>query len=160
MKILYYGTLLFVSAFFVHILVWRIRLPKKNHTTCLLNIFFGIFIMAMFILPLQRVSDYVQLFFLYFSWMLAYIVSYSAIEVDSPSLTIVLNIDKTGYGLSREELNKQLPDDLLVIPRLKDLLNDKMICLKENKYKLTRKGAFLISSVIFFRRLLNAEKGG
>jgi len=160
MNIFLFGILLFALAFLVHILVWKIHLPKGNQTVVLLSIFLGVFIIAMFIFPPQRLSDYIQLFFLYLSLMLAYIVTYSAIEVDSPSLTIVLNIDKTGCGLSLEELNKQLTDNFLVIPRIKDLLNDKMICLKDDKYRLTRKGAFLISPIIFFRRLLNAEKGG
>jgi hypothetical protein len=160
MNILLFGILLFALAFFVHILIWKIHLPKKNHTCFLLNIFFGLFIIGIFILPAQRLSDYIQAFLLYLSLMLAYIISYSAIEVDSPSLIIVLNIAGTGCGLSREELNKQLTDDLLVLPRLKDLLNDKMVFMEENKYKLTKKGVFLVKIFIFFRKILNAGKGG
>lgn len=163
MNILYYEAIIFIFAFFVHFLIWRISLPKKNHTLCLLNIFFGIFIASIFLkfVSLPKPADYWRLFLLHGSLTLAYIVTYSAIEVDSPSLVILLNIAKSSSGgLSKERLSGIMSNEMLVVPRITDLVDDKMVLIDKDKYKLSSKGVLLINVFIFFRELLKASKGG
>ncbi len=163
MNILYYEIIIFLFAFLAHLFIWRAGLPKKNHTLLLLNIFFGIFIASIFFkfVSLPGIADYWRLFFLHSSLTLAYIVTYSAIEVDSPSLVILLNIAKSpSGGLNKERLYGIMSNEILVIPRITDLVNDKMVFIENDKYKLSRKGEFLINSFIFFRKLLKAPKGG
>lgn len=173
MSVLFYGVMVFCLAFLMNFIVWKVHLPKKNHTVVLLEIFFGVFIASIFIFkkasdaifigitPPQSFSDYLQLFLLYSSLTLAYISSYSAVEVDSPSLTIILNIIKVAPdGLDKENLYSIMTNDLLVEPRIRDLINDKMIYRDKDRYKLTAKGVFLANIFIFFRKLLNAPKGG
>ncbi len=163
MNILYYETIIFFFAFLVHLLIWRSGLPKKNHTLLLLNIFFGIFIASIFlkVVLLPKPADYWRLFLLHSSLTLAYIATYSAIEVDSPSLVILLNIAQSSSGgLSKERLYAIMPNETIVVPRITDLVNDKMVFIDKDKYKLSPKGVFLISVFIFFRELLKAPKGG
>lgn len=163
MNILYYETIIFIFAFFIHCLVWRIRPPRKNHSVFLLNIFFGIFIASIFckVVLLPKTADYWRLFLLHSSLTLAYIVSYSAIEVDSPSLFILLNIAKgSSCGLSKESLYGIMSNEMLVVPRITDLVNDKMVFIDKDKYRLSPKGVFIISIFILFRELLKVPKGG
>jgi len=92
---------------------------------------------------------------------LAYITTYSGIEVYSPSLKIVIKIKETGsLGLNEEALDRILTDEILVKPRIQDLYKDKMIYLDKNRYKLTSKGVLLTRIFIFYRSLLNLGKGG
>lgn len=163
MKILLWGLIIFFLSFFLHLVIWKIHLPKKQ-TKALLQIFFGILIMS--ILILTRVSffkfwEYVHISLFFISLALAYVITYSAIEADSPSLVIIMNIIKTGQeGLDKGRLYEMMTDELLVIPRIRDLVNDKMVYLDKYKYKLTLKGLLFVSIFIYYRKLLNAEKGG
>ena len=173
MSALFYGISVFLSAFLIHFIIWKIKLPKKSQTTALLKIFFLVFMGSIFILinirsvpffgitPPQTLSDYLQFFLLYSSLTLAYIVSYSAVEADSPSLAMILNIAKVSPdGLNKKRLSEVMTDNVLVRPRVRDLVNSKMIYRDKDKYKLEPKGIFLVNIFIFFRRLLNLPKGG
>ncbi|MBF0472984.1 MAG: hypothetical protein HQK93_04535, partial [Nitrospirae bacterium] len=72
----------------------------------------------------------------------AYIITYSAIEADSPSLVMIIAIADAGInGLSVERFHEMMSNDLLVVPRLNDILRDKLAYKDENdKYILTKKG--------------------
>lgn len=173
MPILFYASVAFVLSFFIHLVIWKIHLPKTNHTVLLLGIFFlvlaviiAVAIAIKDLLPssiykLESLFDYLDLLTLYTSLTLAYIVTYSAIEVDSPSLVIVLHIAKSGpKGLDRLALSSIMNNDNLVLPRIKDLVDDKMAYLDNGIYRLTPKGIFWANIFIFFRRVLNVPMGG
>ena len=88
-------------------------------------------------------------------------ITYSALEADSPTLVMILIIAKTGsMGLKQESLNKLMTDEILVIPRVKDLLKDKMIVLNHEKYIITPKGVLFAKFFTTFRKILGAKKGG
>ena len=162
MIVLIYGLLSFIAAFLIHLIVWKISVLKKNQTVVLLEIFFAVSVLSVTaISAFGNLCEYFAYLFLYYSLALCYIVSYSAIEVDSPSLAMVLEIAKEGaLGLDKERFYSRMSDDLLVIPRIEDLANDGMISKEGDKYKLTAKGAFLADLFILWRALLNAGKGG
>ena len=173
MNKLVYIVFLFTLALIIHFIIWRLSLPKKNHTVSLLEIFFGVLIAGIFLsriyssvsflgvsLP-QGLSEYLLISFSYTALTLAYIVSYSAIEVDSPSLLMVLYISQSASrGLSKEKIEKIMTDDFLVKPRIDDLVKDKMLFFDKGLYKIASKGALLANIFIFYRKLLNAPKGG
>jgi len=172
-NILLYCLLIFFLGFLIQVAVWRARLPKKNHTIILLGIFFSAFFAVFFLVRInldttyfgkitgENFFQYLSLALFYGSLTLAYIASYSAVEVDSPSLSIILEVaEAKADGLEKRRLYSQMDNEHLVIPRLKDLVNDKMVYLDRDKYKLTRKGEFLIGIIVCFRKLLNAPKGG
>jgi len=163
MALLIFGSLLFFVAFLIHILIWKFRLPK-NHTNILLITFILTLVAGVVLLYNFKkfsIFEYLQLTFLFISLTLAYITTYSAIEVDSPSLRIVLKIAQCGFeGLDKEVLEMALTDDILVKPRIQDLYKDKMIRLEKDRYKLTAKGIFITRIFVFYRKLLNTGKGG
>lgn len=110
---------------------------------------------------LSTIFDYLDFLILYISLVLAYIATYSAIEVDSPSLAIILNIAKAGRGgLDRITVDNIMDDKSLVIPRIKDLVNDKMVYLDSDRYKLSPKGVLLVKVFALFRKILNLPMGG
>lgn len=173
MKVLFLGLFIFSLSFLFHLIIWKTHLPKKQ-VKALLQIFFITLILYLVVLSLfspflislslftpGSFTEYLHLILFFISLTLAYIVTYSAIEVDSPSLVIVMAIAKSGlYGLNKENLEALMTDDVLVKPRIKDLLNSKMIYLDANNYKLTKSGYLFIRPFIFYRRLLKAGKGG
>ncbi|MFH0731394.1 MAG: hypothetical protein V2A72_00540 [Candidatus Omnitrophota bacterium] len=160
MSVLIYGTILFLFSFGIHFLIWKVYLPRKNHTKVLLIIFFGVLSVGIWCFRKDPAFCF-QLVLFYSSLALAYIVSYSAIEVDSPSLIMILDIAKAyPLGLTKEEFYAGFSDELLVLPRLNDLVKDGMVVLDKGLYRPTPKGVLLADIFINFRRLLKAPKGG
>lgn len=161
MGILLYGLAAFILAFLIHVVIWKIRVPKANQTVVLLEVFLGVLIAAILVFHMA-LADLLGFMLLYGSLTLAYITSYSAVEVDSPSLTMVLNIAKEmPGGLPQEKFMSMMTNELLVMPRLNDLVLDGMVRLEKGKYQVTAKGRVLTEGILFFRKLLNTgEKGG
>lgn len=173
MQVLFWGIVLFWAAFVVHVLVWRIHLPYRQ-TKTLLQIFFitllaGLFILwkTQHILPIgmaapEGVSDYLHISLFVIALTLAYMITYSALEADSPSLVMVLSIARAGKdGLPTEQFRQQMTDEILVLPRIRDLLRDKLVCMEGDIYKLTPKGIWFARIFILYRHVLNIrQKGG
>ena len=159
MKTLLYAFLTFFIALSVHFVIWKVCLPKKNRPVVLVNIFFGVLLIGVAILG--NYLQYMDYIILYCSLAFAYILSYPAMEADSPSLAITYNIAKAAKaGLAKLELYKIMTDQTLVVARINDLLSDGLICIKSERYFLTSKGLFLARLFVGFRKLLNLPKGG
>lgn len=170
MKILIYSFFYFALAFIIHFVSWKIKLPKRQ-TKTLLVIFFSTLFIGFFItnfvseyyhfLDKCTITEYLHISLFFVALTLAYMITYSAIEVDSPSLVMIMTIANAGAnGLDKNEFERILNDDLLVKPRLKDIVTDKMAYLDGEKYKLTSKGILFARIFIIYRKLVNAPKGG
>ncbi|SVD09600.1 uncharacterized protein METZ01_LOCUS362454, partial [marine metagenome] len=82
-------------------------------------------------------------------------------EVDSPSLIMVLAIQKAGEnGLTKEEFEQSNTDDILTLPRINDLAHDKIAYLQGDKYRLTPKGFLLARIFNSYRKVLNLTAQG
>ena len=167
MNILLTGLSLITIAFFLHLLIWKIYLPQKQ-TKALLLIFFatlgsglGFIIYNPGVIAFESFWQYLHVAFFFISFTLCYIITYSALEADSPSLVIVNLIHAAGEnGLPDDELKSYLTDDVLVHPRIRDLYRDQLVFNKGGKIFLTPKGKWFVRIFIFYRWLLNAKKGG
>jgi hypothetical protein len=173
MRVLISGLSIFLLAFLLHAIIWKVHLPK-NQKRVLLRIFFGSLISYLVVLWLISLflrnagvsipmvwMEYFRLCVFFISLTLAYITTYSALEADSPSLAIVMSIAKARTrGLNINELYKTMDNDKLLKPRITDLLIDNLIYFKNNKYILTAKGKALVTIFIIYRGLLGAQKGG
>lgn len=159
MKVLFYASLTFLTALLLHLVIWKICLPKRNRPVVLVNIFFWVLVLGTIIL--KNYSGCLDYIVLYCSLAAAYIVSYPAIEADSPSLAITYNIAKVSKaGLANLELYEIMTDETLVVARVNDLLNDGLIHIKSERYFLAPQGLFLAGLFVWFRKLLNLPKGG
>jgi hypothetical protein len=173
MPILTCGLGLISIAFLIHLGVWKIRLPKRQ-TLALLWIFFGTFLLSIpffeFVLrgknlakPLlpQNIIDYAHVFLFFTSFTLAYLITYSALEVDSPSLLIIKLIADAGpTGVEEETLKAKLSDDMLILPRINDLTLDKMAKWQGTRLQITPKGKWFVKMIMAYRSLLKASPGG
>jgi hypothetical protein len=167
MNVLLTGLSLLTIAFFLHLLIWKIHLPKKQTKTLLL-----IFLMTLgsglgfiFFNPdvifFESPWQYLHAAIFFISFALSYIITYSALEADSPSLVMVNLIHTAGEnGLTDDELKSHLTDDILIHPRIRDLYRDQLIYDEKGKIFLTPKGKRFVKIFIFYRWLLNANKGG
>jgi hypothetical protein len=167
MNILLTGLILLTVAFFLHLLIWKIYLPKKQ-TKALLLIFFGTLASGLGfivynpgVITFESPWQYLHVALFFIAFTLSYIITYSAFEADSPSLVIVNLIHAAGEnGMPDDELKKYLTDDILVHPRILDLYRDQLIFDEKGKILLTPKGKRFVKVFIFHRWLLNAKKGG
>ena len=173
MAILAWGLSIFFTAIIIHVIVWR-AYPEVRSIGSLFRLFFCVLILAICFLKLAAsVSsnfnhiapggflDYLRICIFFISLTLAYIISYSAVEAESPTVLIIDKVMKKGAaGLSKDELGNSLKDEILIEPRIKDLVNDKMVCLAGNRYKLTLKGRLFVTIFISYRDFLNLPKGG
>jgi hypothetical protein len=173
MAVLFWGISIFTVSFVVHFLVWRLRLPKRQ-TKTLLQIFLGIFAASLILIwissnvaPLSSkyvindFSEYLHISLFYISLVLAYMITYSGIEVDSPSMVLILKVAEAGKeGIEWRTLIEAMNDDLMIKPRITDLITDKMAYIDGDKYKLTTKGFLMLNVILLYRKMLNAGKGG
>ena len=143
---------------------WRLHLPRRQ--TRALCVLFA-FITALLHIWLIR-SDFldswvyhIHLFTFECAYFVAYVITYSAIEADSPTLIIIRAIaSKKQWGLERSELSSLLGDDVLVYPRILDLLRDNLLMQLQERYTLTKKGRWFIGLFIWYRNLIKKPMGG
>lgn len=105
--------------------------------------------------------EYLHICLFFTSLTLAYMITYSALEADSPSLVMVMTISNAEpEGLDKKVFEQLMSDDILVMPRIKDLLIDHMVYMEGNVYRLTAKGALMATLFLFYRKLTNAPDDG
>ena len=174
MKVLCWGIFLWCLGFLLHVILWKIYLPRK-HTKALLQIFLGTVCLGLVIIfwsaqesgSIQRIApehlaEYLHIALLVISFTLAYIITYSALEADSPSLVMIMKIANAGVeGVGKTRFEQLMSDDLLILPRIRDLLRDNLVYQDGEKYKLTAKGVVFARIFIIYRRVLKVDhKGG
>lgn len=165
MKALAGGVLVFVAAVVVQAIVWRWRRPRGEYG----------WLVALYVAVLAAAAvaayatgifgggllPYANFTVLYLSLVAAYAVSYSAIQADSPTMTMLLEIDAAGRaGIEKRELLARLTDDALVAPRLDDLIGGDLAAVHAGRYVIRPRGAGIARTYIAFRKLMRMEKGG
>lgn len=174
MSVLFYGIGLFIIALMIHFFLWKAYLPK-NQTAVLLRIFLGTLVSGISILYKLKISffllgipapqegyEYLQICLFYISLVVAYVTTYTVLEVDSPSLVMIGNIADAGPdGLAKDTFEKKLNNEMLIIPRIRDLVTMGMVYYDDRVYKLKPKGIFIARIFIVYRKLLRqSQKGG
>lgn len=172
MNILAFSLSLTLLAFLIHLFVWRVRLPKSQ-TGALLGIFIIVMIAGTAFIIVRpdlirwslcasrNIPEMLQFILLFISISVCYIISYPAVEVDSPTLLIIKAVSEKGcLGLDKSELESRMKDDILVLPRINDMLQDGMIIREGEGYKLTRKGSAIARIFLFYRSIIGGAKGG
>lgn len=172
MQVIFWGTLFWVLSFAIQFIVWKLYLPKRQ-TRALLLIFFGVLVSgcaALWVKPGVSIwgvtapenwSVFSGIALYFTSFTLAYMITYSALEADSPSLVMVLKVADAGEaGLPKSNFHEHMNDALLVDPRLRDMVTDKMVVPDGDQYRLTTKGRNMAQLFIGYRNLLKLEKGG
>ena len=138
--------------------VWRVRLPHRQ-TRAILLIFGALSLLAAVFL---QSSVEIAYFTLLQAMLIAgYVITYSAVEVDSPSLVMIeMLADAPSKQLHFDEWAKVLSDDVLVHPRIADLVRDGHVSQSGDLLTLTPKGRSFISIFLKARAILGMPKGG
>jgi len=169
MKIAGLAFSLFLAAFLLHWIIWRIRIPRRQ-SAALLVILLGtlpVGLAAVILVPALQFFgplgfwEVLHVATFHVALSLAYIVAYTAIEGRSPSMALLVYVaDARGQGRTREELESALRGENPVAARVQAMLLDGMIVQAEGSYRLTAKGWAWARALGSFRRLLAMEKGG
>ncbi|MFZ4731114.1 MAG: hypothetical protein ACOYK7_01080 [Pirellulales bacterium] len=159
---------LFATAFLLHLLVWRIRLPGRQ-SAALLAIFTGCLVcwlLTAWFLPGNPTAprdgaETIHVALVHIALSLAYVVAYSAIEHRSPSMTLLLAVAGAGSrGLSRDQLRGLLVAALPVETRIEAMVREGMLVGGPEGYSLSPKGQAWEGVLGGWRRLLGLPRGG
>jgi hypothetical protein len=173
MSVLITGVSLFTIALAVHIAVWRYRRPRSSGQV-LIVLFVGVICVGAFLLGLGGMYGPPLALWLpgdLLSWIHAlvvalalaavYVMTYPAVEVESPTLIIIEAIAERGAaGLPLSTLQRRLDERILVAPRVQDLLDEKLAVLENGRYRPTAKGVALGRAFAAWRRVIRAGLGG
>lgn len=153
----------FALLLLAQMVVWRLRRGSGNYGT-LLALALGVLVagLAAFVgLGIGGGFDAWTATMLYGALVLAYTVTYSAVQADSPTMSVLFRIEASGdHGLSYDELASELDDAVLVIPRLEDLVAGGLAVRDGGRYTIAPAGALLARVYIVYRGILRMEKGG
>jgi hypothetical protein len=158
MNVLIAGGMALLLAWGAHVVLWKVRVPRRQ-TRTLLILFAGA---AFFMVLMRRLGalEAVYLLTMVGTVGFAYATFFTTVEADSPSLDILLRLDCDHGGVSEDELLSVLNDDVLVLARLDDLVRCGMVALRAGRFEATSSGRAFIAVFVNFRRLINAGKGG
>jgi hypothetical protein len=154
---------LFVSAFTLHLILWRIKRPFAQRAA-LLRIFgvvFLLFLVAAIAAPLLTFWECIHVAICYVPFSLSYIVLYSAIEADSPSLTVVKFVAAAGpAGRDYNDFKRVINDTTLVEARVKAMIDEGMAVREGRSLGITPKGLGMARFFFAAAKLLNLNPGG
>ena len=149
----------FAAAWCLHLVLWRVRLPKAQLKT-LLIIFFLVWAAVVFALYLSEAELSGVLWILYFSLLywsaaLCYVITYSAMEGDSPTLSLTRHLHRGGdEGVAHEEIEEFFRQRPFVGARVKALITDNIFIEEQGGYRLSP-GRYLFFRVILgYRRIV------
>ena len=169
MSVALFSASLLTLACFLHVVIWRARLPR-SHTRALLMLFLGVLPVALAantllpsssLLRLDGIWQYIQVGLFHVSMSLSYIEFYTTIEEDSPSMTILLFVDDAGTsGRLESELVGLIGDEVVVGKRLQSLVNGRLVAQDGDVYRVMPRGRAWIRCFTFVRRVYHLGLGG
>ena len=163
MKIFLTSVGLFLVAFVVHLVIWRIK-PPRGHIKTLLLIFGGIFC-AWLLVSIARswkLAEILHVLLFYWSMSLCYIITYTAIEADSPTLSLIRFLaDARAEGRSKDAVAQFMALRPFVRARLAALARSGVIREEGSRYVATGAQPLFFRIVHEFRKLYGPiSKGG
>lgn len=154
---------LFAATMAIHFVVWKVKLPRQQ-TRALLIICAVAFLAWMAVSLAHHVAPLATLTIALYYWSLSfcYIITYSAIEGDSPTLSLMRFVSNSGSeGRSPEEIARFMNDRPFIGARLAALINSGMIRKDGDRYIITGSESLAFRVILGFRRLYGSiPKGG
>lgn len=170
------GTLIFcigltLSAIILHIIILRIRLKVfESAIITILAIFLTVLVLGLVFTGIFHEKftflpygfwQYLHVAIFYVPVMLSYVITYVALEDDSPSMTIARFVEMSGdKGSSRDEISRIISDETLILPRINAMVkNDWIECVNE-RYFIKPKGLFHSRLFALVLKFLNINREG
>lgn len=152
--------LLLGTLFGFHLIWWRIALPRRQRAVLLGFFLIGGLVLAPLVgLLLGRlgveplsVVQWLNVGLAVVAFALAYVVTYSALEADSPTLSLVRHIASAGSrGASEENLFEFMASRPFVGARLSALLEEGMVHEQDGRLRLAEHPYTLFKIVLLHR---------
>ena len=154
----------FLLAFLLHLILSYFIIIKKPVIAILIIFSFSLFVSLFFVWFYEilqflyieyLLTEYIRISLLFISMTFVYCFVYISLIDDSPSLFIIMNIYNSGEkGMSKAELGLLINDDIFIKPRLKYLIEEKMVKKSKDNLLLTTKGKKLLSIFIFIQKIM------
>lgn len=167
--VLFGGGILFSGCLLLHVLIWRIRMPRNDvrmlsmlFLALPLSVLLGAAIVPEFSCRGRYLTDLelMELFLLHAALAGVYIASYPAAQAHSPSLAIMRIIAASPEGkMTGENIVKRFTSRETVIERVEDLSVYDLVSVKEGMMRLRPLGGIIIRLYLFYRRLLALPPG-
>ncbi len=170
LSIIFYGVGIFIACLTLHVLLWRVRLPGHRELALFSVFFFIPLIVFVLYLVLVYLGPLYQgqgpgplrasaIFLLHYALSSAYILSYPAVEALSPTLVIALYLGGAGRWVERRELEALFPEESILDPRIKDLMESGLATLHGSTLRITSRGRVLVFFFRVFRRFIGMRPG-
>jgi len=168
MPVFLVGAGLFIIAFVIHVVVWKVRRPHHQAASLVLLFLFvglagfgGIWLLKASGGSALSILRAALAILLYLSCCMFYFLLFSAVDSDSPTLTLIGIIRKRGLlGISREQLSQEMAKYSFVRPRLTQMINDGFLVQVGDRLHAGRRGRILATLVLSYRRLLGDREAG
>jgi hypothetical protein len=151
------------ALFVVHVVWWRIRLPRRQRAVLLMLLVVGGVLLAPGTAWLVHTAGLASLSWIQWTnvalgvlaFTLAYVVTYSALEADSPTLSLLRYISECGRcGVGNEELAAFMEKRPFVAARLSALIEEDMLIEEAGRYRLADHPYVLFRLVLFYREVI------
>lgn len=169
MQVLIWGPGLFLGAFFVHLAIWRVRVPARQRRA-LLALFSAVLAGAAALAALAGSAGglgawlpagpwgYLFSAVCYASLAVGYIALHIGLEVDSPTLTLVQRIDAGGaQGVTEPELESAVQMERFVRSRVARLAEDAQVIEAGGRYRIAGPGLRLLGFYDAYARLAGRQ---
>jgi hypothetical protein len=169
MAVLFWGLLLFAAGFLLHLIIWRIHKPASPIKALLVvflsvigfglvGVYFGHDVLGSGLTGLSGLPQYLHVVLFSVSMAFAYIVVYTVLEWDSPTLTIVTLLARAGAnGLEEIDLIKHLEKLPFLESRIQDLVRGGIVAERNDRYVLGDGYHLFFRSILLYNRLLGTD---
>jgi hypothetical protein len=163
MKIFLATVALFLTAFLLHVVIWKIRLPR--HQMRALMLVFGLVILLWApVAALAAVSmpGFLHVGLFYVVCSLCYFIIYTTIEADSPTLSLMRFIARhESQGISTDLVKQFLARRPFVKARLTTLVQSGGIREQDGRYVISGSPSLFFRLILGFRKLYGPiSRGG
>ena len=151
-------------AWIVHLAIWRWRLPKAQ-LKALLVIFALVWAVAALSILAGVASagslapgslvGFLYFCLIYWAGALCYVITYSAMEGDSPTLSLTRHLHRRGAeGISHEEVEEFFRQRPFVGARVKTLVTDNIFIEESGGYRLASGNYLFFRLILGYRRVV------
>jgi hypothetical protein len=157
------GAGLFALFLVAHVIVWKFRLPKR-HTPALLGIFFMALPLCFPLALIQGFSliEILHALLLYITLSLCYVITYSAIEGDSPTLSLMRFVaEQPTQGRTLQEIESFFAERPFIRARISALLHSSLVRQENGRYFIQGSPSLPFRMILGFRKIYGEiPKGG
>ena len=152
-----------VATLAVHLAIWRLRVPRR--ATRALAAIFGVGLLGILLIGWWLAEfNWAQCIYvvaLYGAVSLTYLLTYTAIEGDSPTLSLAFYIAQGGSaGRSAAELEEFVAARPFVMSRLAQLEQGGFVVRRGDRLELAERSTLVLDAGEFYRRLMGRRTRG